>query len=716
MALVSGRVTSGGHEGWPESCGKTQLAVAVAESMWRSREVELLVWVVAASRASVLSGFAEAAVALMGADPAGDGESAAESFVRWLGETSRPWLVVLDDLRDATDLGGLWPEGPAGRVLITTADPAAVPGAQMVLIHPVGVFSPSEALCYLAVRLGPDRDGGGDRRLGAEDLAGDLGYEPLALAQASAAIASSALSCRDYRELFAHRRERMAAAAARPLPAAAVTWAISAEQADRLSPGGSAQSVLALAGLLGSHGIPGVVFAAPAVGQFLTGGAARAGLDQAGADQETTRGALLAAERAGLLSAGPVGAVGLVGAAGPAGAAGLTGAAGLVGAAAVVRMNAVVVRMNAVVQAAIRAAMPAGMMERAATAAADALLEAWPGDEQPMWLAAGLRMCAASLEQVTGGLLWADGCHPLLLRAGESLDRAGLTGPAVAYRRQLASVSDRTLGRGHPDTLAAGERLAVAALAAGQAAEAVAQYRWVLTERVRVLGPDHPSAIATRRDLGHSLVSADQFGDAVTVLDRVVSDYERVCGADQPETLGARDELATAYFAAGQLSAAISLYRQTLTTRERVQGPAHPDAIATRQDLADAYLADGSTKIAISHYKRVLADRERLLGPDHLATITIRRTLGSAYRSAGRMAPALQLHEQSRAGYERALGADHRDTLASGAILADAYYAVGRVTDAVNMLRDILARCEEALPPGDPLTQTVRRSLASIAG
>src|SRR6266567_9492760 len=57
--------------GWLESCGKTQLAVCVAESMWRSRRVDVLVWIVATSRASVLSAYVEAAVTAMGADPGG---------------------------------------------------------------------------------------------------------------------------------------------------------------------------------------------------------------------------------------------------------------------------------------------------------------------------------------------------------------------------------------------------------------------------------------------------------------------------------------------------------------------------------------------------------------------------------------------------------------------------------------------------------------------
>ena len=678
VALVPVRVAGAEPGGWLESCGKTQLAVSVAESLWRAREVELLVWVDATSRASVLSGYAEAAVSTLGADPGGDGESAARRFAGWLSRTSRPWLVVLDDLCDAADLEGLWPAGPAGRTLITTANPVAFPGAQDALIHPVGVFSPEQALSYLMGRLPADSG----KRPGAAGLAQDLGFEPLALAQASAVITSSALSCQDYRDYFARGQEP---ADRGPRPAAAVTWAISADHADRLMPGGGARALLALAALLDGHGIPGAVLTGPAADAYLAG----AGSGEL-RDREPAREALLAADRAGLLSADLL----------PGDPAG----------------TAVLVRMNAAVQAAVRAATPAGMLDRAVTAAADALLQAWPGDEQPARLAAALRSCAGSLQQSGGDLLWADGCHPLLQRAGQSLDRARLTGPAVDYWNELAAVSDRILGRGHPDTLAADEQLAGAYLAAGRAAQAVSWFRWVLAERVRVLGPDHPSAIAARRDLGHALVAANQAAGAVTVLDRAVGDYERVRGPDQLDTLGARDELAAAYQAAGRFADAIRIGQHTLASRERLQGAEHPDTMTTRLRLAGALLAEGSTKAALSCYRRVLADRERALGPDHLDTIAVRAALGSACQSAGRMAAALQFHEQARAGYQRALGADHPDTLASSAKLARAYYAVGRVTDAMVLLSDTLARCERALAPGDPLTRAVRHDLAGTAG
>src|SRR5260370_315218 len=174
-------------------------------------------------------------------------------------------------------------------------------------------------------------------RRGAIAVVRDLGGERLALAQASAVIASSALSCRDYRGYFAQRREQMAEPAA-----AAVTWTFSVEQADRLWPGGGAQAMLALAALLDGHGIPAAVFSTPAACEYLAGDGTAGPADQERtqdrarperdpgpelpehtqepARPERAESAVLASERAGLLSvdmAGtpPVGRVGPGGAA-----------------------------------------------------------------------------------------------------------------------------------------------------------------------------------------------------------------------------------------------------------------------------------------------------------------------------------------------------------------------------------------------------------------
>jgi tetratricopeptide (TPR) repeat protein len=619
----------------------------------------------------VLSGYAAATAVVTGRDQASSCESVAAQFLSWLGETSRPWLVVLDDLTSPANLEDLWPAGPAGRVLVTSADATAVPSGMRAI--PLGPFSLREAISYMSGRLQADPD----KRHGAVELTQDLDLEPVALAQASAVIANSPLSSREYRAHFARRREELAKSSSARPPAAAVTWTFSFEQADQLAPGGPAQLLLALAAMLDGHGIPQTVLTAPAASDFLAGGSG------APAGGERARAALAALEQADLLTVDPLTAPPTV-------------------------------RISPVLQAALRAAMPAGMPDQAAKSTADALLQAWPEQEPPGWPASSLRSCVATLRRITGNLLWDGGCHPVLVRAGDSLDRARLTSPAVEHWRDLATTSGHLLGSEHPDTMLASQRLADAYLSAGRADDAIPWLQWELDSLADKLGADHPDVIEARRRLGHALVAALQLPAAITVLERAVPQFERVYGPTHAGTLGAQDELAAAYLAAGRYSDAITVYQRTLADRVHALGARHPQTMTTRHGLAGSYLASGRAKEAVAAYKRLVADRERALGPDHLDTLTARKDLGAAYQATGKTAAAELACEQAWAGFERVLGPRHPDTLRSRAELAQVYRRLGRYGDARVLLRDTVDRLERILPGGDPLISELRQSLADI--
>ena len=111
LALVPGSAFAEGPSNWLGACGKTQIAVIIAESLWRSAGIDALIWISASNRASVLSGYVQASAAAFGIDPAGTAESVAARLLSWLSATDQPWLVVLDDLQEPNDLDGLWPEG-----------------------------------------------------------------------------------------------------------------------------------------------------------------------------------------------------------------------------------------------------------------------------------------------------------------------------------------------------------------------------------------------------------------------------------------------------------------------------------------------------------------------------------------------------------------------------------------------------------------------------
>ena len=662
-------------DGWVQCCGKTQLAAYFAESQWSARAVDLLVWVDATSSASILSAYSEAGRVLTGASPTGDAQSVAAGLARWLNQTDRRWLVVFDDLADADMVRELWPTGSRGHVLVTASSSAAVAGLPGLLVAEIGPFSPREAMSYLVGRLSSDPD----QRRGAMDLIEDLGCQPLALAQATAAIGSSWLTCIDYRERFVRRSSLIGQHDHRTLPPARVTWTLSLDSADYLRPGGAAQSCLVLAALLDGHGVPASAFTTPGASSFIAG----ADFDAGYAGQRASN-ALQTLEQAGLLSVDRT-------------------------------REPPAVWMNNILQQAVLAATPADMFEQAGQAAAAALLEIWSsGDVRP--LAPRLRASAEALRRASGGLLWAGGCHPLLLRTGRSLDEEGLAGPGVDYWSELAGISDRVLGPDHDDSYTLMERLAAGYVAAGRSADAVAWSKRIMSDWASALGADSPRTLTARIRLGRVLITAGLLDEAVSVLTDALTDCERIFGPDHSQTQEAREELAAADLAAGRAGTALRIYRRTLSQRERESGAQDPATIATRKKLAQAYLTEGKTKEAISQYKRALSDSERGLGTDHPDTLRTRASLASIYQQAGRMAIALQQYELVRDGTSRVLGADHHDTLVAEINLAAAYYAVGRLTDAANAYRAVIRHGERVLGAGDPLLRSARENLAAITG
>jgi len=734
--------------------GKTQLALAVAHALWNQRALDLVVWVCPSTRDAVVTSYAQAMRDIGQASDTEPAETAAGRFLDWLTETTRPWLIILDDLGDAAVLEGLWPHGPRGRVIVTSRRPDTAVRAYRPRAVAVGPFSPREALAYLSAKLHDDPD----QWIGALDLASDLGYLPIALGQAAALMAGTGLDCRDYRARLADRMKRLAGASPRAYPSiVASTWSLGADMAEQIPPAGLARPALALVAMLDPNGIPGAVLTSPAACAYLT--RYRRG---AAVDEIQARAALFNLARVGLVSIDTTSA-------------------------------ARTVRVHALVQATVQQNLTAAECDEAARATAEALLQVWPRGDAPPLFEQALRDCTARLHETVGRLLWTPECHPLLLRAGRSLEASGLTGPAVAYWQSLLAISEAELGPGHthnllvrlgaaqeaagrpdaaidayqqalnerqrllgaahpdtvsaraglarayreagraqeavslaervlaeseqgrgarhPDTLAARGELAEAYLEAGKSDQAIAGFQQALAGRERVLGPAHPDTVSARGELAHAYRVAGQPQKALPLYERLVTDQDHAHGPDHPDTIAARSSLAHAYRSAGRLKDALGLYRRALADRERVQGRDHPDTITARGNVADACFLAGKYKDAIPLYERTLADRDRIQGPDHPDTIAARGNLASAYHSARRLAQAIPLYEQNLADCERVFGTGHADTLTSRSNLAHAYHTVGRMVEAQAMFERTLADSERALGPDHPLTQTARENL-----
>ena len=212
--------------------GKTQLAAAIAHTLWNRGAVDLVLWVTASGRDAVLTGYAQALNDVGLPDPYEGPEVAASHFLAWLAETpGRGWRCSTTSPTrrcwtgsgPGAPMGGSWSPPTARTPRCGHTAPAPWNSARSAT---------ARAWPTCSTKLEADRD----QWTGALDLATDLGFLPIALAQAATLMAYSGIDCRQYRTRMAEWRQRLGAGDRTPPLAVADTGALALEYADQLPP------------------------------------------------------------------------------------------------------------------------------------------------------------------------------------------------------------------------------------------------------------------------------------------------------------------------------------------------------------------------------------------------------------------------------------------------------------------------------------------------
>ena len=656
--------------------GKTQLAAEFARRLSAAGEVDLVVWVSALSRDSVVSGYVQAGSDLALSSQTDGPERTAARLLAWLASTEQRWLVVLDDLAGPGDIRDLWPpDQPNGRTVVTTRrrDADLVAGRNLV---EVTVFSEAEAVEYLTRKLR-------DLPHLADDVLGvvtDLDALPLALSHAAAYMIDLDLPCTHYRTRFADRSRRLpelfpdgATLYDGYNRTVATTWTLSIEAAERLRPLGIARPLLAIVSSLNPNGIPEEVFAAPTSQSYL-------------ADQLASR---------------------------PSWADIRDGLRGLHRFHLATHTNGIV-RIHALVQRAVREELGDAQSTAVARAAANALLEIWPtADTSTGEL---FRANAMALQDNWPAAIWdpARGIHPIMTRTIASLGSAVQLSEAIRLCRQLTRQATETLGPRHLDTFVLRDQLAVWLGDAGQTEEAITNLGALVVDVATTLGRDHPLAIAARKNLAYQWGQAGHPTQAIAELASVLDDERRLFGPEDGTVLTTRHQLVYFRYKAGDTATAVAELSDVVRLATRIHGPEHRETLEVRGLLAFHRANVVGHVQSVVEMRQVLDDMCRVLGPASRDVSVLRNNLAMRQWQAGDIATAAASFGKLLAERVESHGRYHRDTAATRHRLSRVLADMGRRSEAASELDEVIEGYRRLYGPAHPDTLRCRYELAVL--
>ena len=279
------------------------------------------------------------------------------------------------------------------------------------------------------------------------------------------------------------------------------------------------------------------------------------------------------------------------------------------------------------------------------------------------------------------------------------------------------------LGADHPETLIAGNDLAIVYHHMGRYAEAIELFKDVLARQRLVLGSDAVETMKSMNNLAAVHLDSGDVADAVVYLEEVRERRFRVLGEEHAEYLSTLNNLGFAHAMGGDVLAAHELFGEIVDLSRRILGTEHPSSIIATINATSANLDLELYEQARVYAEESLDLTHRVFGPDARMTILADMNWFILLAERRGQMPTQDVVREAEALIQdvivravAAVGADHRMTLAAQAHLASVRNHQGRFEEALAILDGVVAGLSDVMGADNVFTMDAieRRAITQM--
>jgi len=186
----------------------------------------------------------------------------------------------------------------------------------------------------------------------------------------------------------------------------------------------------------------------------------------------------------------------------------------------------------------------------------------------------------ATAAEITDPTAW------LMNQLGKLLFTKALQGEAEPLMRRALAIAENSFETNHPDIARHLNDLAALLWATNRLGEAEPLMRRALAIDENSFGAEHPNVARDLNNLAQLLQATNRLGETEPLMARVVTIFENSLGEHHPNVAVALNNLAVLFLATNRLSEAEPLMRRALAIDENSFGTEHPEVARDLNNLA----------------------------------------------------------------------------------------------------------------------------------